>query len=122
MVFNALALALGLITQTALAQTGTIQDMEHIVIFMQENRPFDHYYGTLQGVRGFNDRAAPELPNGATPFYQPLSNSSNPYPFCGCSSCDLQWNSSGTGPQIKSMLLSLSCSKIKANGRGHRER
>lgn len=36
--------------------TGTIQDVEHIVILMQENRSFDHYFGTLQGVRGFGDR------------------------------------------------------------------
>eukprot|EP00656_Telonema_subtile_P004451 TRINITY_DN12026_c0_g1_i8.p1 TRINITY_DN12026_c0_g1~~TRINITY_DN12026_c0_g1_i8.p1 ORF type:complete len:374 (+),score=99.50 TRINITY_DN12026_c0_g1_i8:157-1278(+) len=94
------------------ALTGTMQDMEHIVIFMQENRPFDHYYGTLNGVRGFNDRAAPELPNGRSPFYQPLKNSSNPYPLCGCSACDLVWGTSGDAPQIKSMLLSLTCPKI----------
>src|ERR1035437_10012798 len=37
-------------------QTGTIKDVEHIVIFMQENRSFDHYFGTLAGVRGFSDR------------------------------------------------------------------
>ncbi len=30
-------------------------DAEHIVILMQENRSFDHCFGTLQGVRGFND-------------------------------------------------------------------
>lgn len=36
--------------------TGTIMDVEHIVILMQENRSFDHYFGTLQGVRGFGDR------------------------------------------------------------------
>ena len=34
---------------------GTIKDVEHIVILMQENRPFDHHFGTLRGVRGFND-------------------------------------------------------------------
>ena len=38
--------------------TGTIQDVEHIVILMQENRPFDHHFGTLGGVRGFNDPRA----------------------------------------------------------------
>ncbi|MET0390225.1 MAG: phospholipase C, phosphocholine-specific [Polyangiales bacterium] len=37
-------------------RTGTLQDVEHIVIFMQENRSFDHYFGTLPGVRGFGDR------------------------------------------------------------------
>jgi len=36
-------------------RTGTIRDVEHIVILMQENRPFDHHFGTLRGVRGFND-------------------------------------------------------------------
>jgi phospholipase C len=36
-------------------RTGTIQDVEHIVILMQENRPFDHHFGTLRGVRGFSD-------------------------------------------------------------------
>src|SRR6202165_1350064 len=39
-------------------RTGTIRDVEHIVILMQENRPFDHHFGTLRGVRGFNDPRA----------------------------------------------------------------
>ena len=30
-------------------------DAEHVVILMQENRSFDHYFGTLPGVRGFAD-------------------------------------------------------------------
>ncbi len=37
-------------------RTGTIMDVEHIVILMQENRSFDHYFGTMAGVRGFGDR------------------------------------------------------------------
>ncbi|MDJ1486060.1 phospholipase C, phosphocholine-specific [Cytophagaceae bacterium YF14B1] len=41
----------------------TYLDAEHIVILMQENRSFDHAYGTLQGVRGFNDPRAIRLPN-----------------------------------------------------------
>lgn len=36
-------------------RTGTLQDVEHIVILTQENRSFDHYFGTLPGVRGFAD-------------------------------------------------------------------
>ncbi|MEK6297586.1 MAG: alkaline phosphatase family protein, partial [Paraburkholderia tropica] len=32
-------------------RTGSIKDVEHIVILMQENRSFDHYFGTLRGVR-----------------------------------------------------------------------
>ena len=39
-------------------RTGTIADVEHIVILMQENRSFDHYFGTLRGVRGFGDPRA----------------------------------------------------------------
>ena len=34
---------------------GTLQDVQHIVVLMQENRSFDHYFGTLNGVRGFAD-------------------------------------------------------------------
>lgn len=33
----------------------TFYDAEHVVILMQENRSFDHMFGTLRGVRGFND-------------------------------------------------------------------
>jgi len=41
------------------------------VILMQENRSFDHYFGTLAGVRGFDDPDALKLPNGQSVFYQP---------------------------------------------------
>lgn len=41
----------------------TWKDAEHVVILMQENRSFDHCYGALQGVRGFNDPRAMTLPN-----------------------------------------------------------
>lgn len=37
-------------------RSGTIKDVDHVVILMQENRSFDHYFGTLKGVRGFGDR------------------------------------------------------------------
>jgi len=39
------------------------EDAEHIVILMQENRSFDHCFGTLRGVRGYNDPRAIRLPN-----------------------------------------------------------
>jgi phospholipase C len=45
------------------AAGSTYLDAEHIVFLMQENRSFDHTYGTLQGVRGFNDPRAIQLPN-----------------------------------------------------------
>jgi phospholipase C len=37
-------------------RTGTIADVAHVVILMQENRSFDHYFGEMAGVRGFGDR------------------------------------------------------------------
>jgi len=40
------------------SRTRSIRDVEHIVILMQENRPFDHHFGTLRGVRGFSDPRA----------------------------------------------------------------
>ena len=55
-------------------RTGTIDDVEHIVIMMQENRSFDHYYGTLRGVRGFGDNRTIHLPNGNPVWYQPNNN------------------------------------------------
>jgi len=51
--------------------TGSIRDVEHIVILMQENRSFDHYFGTLRGVRGYGDTRAISLPNGQPVWYQP---------------------------------------------------
>ena len=51
--------------------TGTIRDVEHVVILMQENRSFDHYFGTLRGVRGFGDPRAIALPGGQSVFLQP---------------------------------------------------
>src|ERR687887_146912 len=52
-------------------RTGTIKDVEHIVILMQENRSFDHYFGTLRGVRGFADPRAVRLPSGKPVWHQP---------------------------------------------------
>jgi phospholipase C len=50
--------------------TGTIQDVQHVVILMQENRSFDHYFGTLSGVNGFGDRAPIPLPGGKSVWHQ----------------------------------------------------
>ncbi|WP_020472006.1 phosphocholine-specific phospholipase C [Zavarzinella formosa] len=45
-------------------KASTFLNAEHVVILMQENRSFDHAYGTLRGVRGFNDPRAITLPDG----------------------------------------------------------
>src|ERR1700740_3611639 len=48
-----------------------LERVEHVVILMQENRSFDHYFGTLPGVRGFSDPEAITLSTGRSVFYQP---------------------------------------------------
>jgi phospholipase C len=52
------------------AAGSTFLDAEHIVILMQENRSFDHAFGTLRGVRGFNDPRAFRLASGNSVFVQ----------------------------------------------------
>jgi len=54
--------------------TGTMADLKHVVILMQENRSFDHYFGTLNGVRGFADKQALSWQNGHSIFQQPDSS------------------------------------------------
>jgi phospholipase C len=61
------------------AAEGIHQRLEHVVVFMQENRSFDHYLGTLAGVRGFADRAAITLSTGKSVFYQPTTSNPDGY-------------------------------------------
>jgi phospholipase C len=50
---------------------GSFADIKHVVLLMQENRSFDHYFGMMSGVRGFSDPSAIVLPNGKSIFHQP---------------------------------------------------
>jgi phospholipase C len=50
--------------------TGSIRDVQHVVILMQENRSFDNYFGTLKGVRGFGDRFPIPTPGGLNVWRQ----------------------------------------------------
>lgn len=54
----------------AAGRSGTIDDVEHIVVLMQENRSFDHYFGTLKGVRGFGDPRPLTLESGKSVWHQ----------------------------------------------------
>ncbi|MBP2276050.1 phosphocholine-specific phospholipase C [Sphingomonas sp. PL20] len=74
------ALARALATPAA-RRTGTIEDVEHVVIFMQENRSFDHYFGTMAGVRGFADPNPFRLPSGAPVWCQPDGKGRTVGPF-----------------------------------------
>lgn len=53
------------------APSGGLSAVKHVVFLMQENRSFDHYFGTLRGVRGYGDRNAIKLPDGRPVFDQP---------------------------------------------------
>src|ERR1700683_694687 len=53
------------------SRSGSLRDIKHIVLLMQENRSFDHYFGTMAGVRGFEDAKALTLADGRSVFYQP---------------------------------------------------
>jgi len=50
----------------ARATNGSIRDVKHIVVLMQENRSVDHHFGVLNGVRGFGDPRPLRLPGGRT--------------------------------------------------------
>jgi phospholipase C len=51
-------------------RSGTVRDVRHVVILMMENRGFDHYFGTLNGVRGFGDPHPVPLPSGKPVWFQ----------------------------------------------------
>ncbi|HTU86897.1 MAG TPA: phospholipase C, phosphocholine-specific [Solirubrobacteraceae bacterium] len=53
--------------------TRSLEDVEHIVVLMQENRSFDHYFGVMRGVRGFGDPHPVTLPSGQPAWYQAQS-------------------------------------------------
>lgn len=62
-IFNVLPSSIQKAMAIDAAPGSTYMDAEHVVFLMQENRSFDHCFGTLKGVRGFNDPRAIRLPN-----------------------------------------------------------
>jgi phospholipase C len=78
---NLLGCILILILCVRKAGAADVHVVQHVVIFMQENRSFDHYFGSLKGVNGFGDRAPLTFTNGQADFYQPVSGQAVlPYP------------------------------------------
>ena len=82
------------------ARAGSPSKIEHVVVLMQENRSFDHYFGTMPGVRGFGDPSVSEQV-----FYQPDAANPDGYllPFhidtTDTSAQALPSNSHSWGPQ-----------------------
>ena len=65
--------ALAAFVAVAVADEYSLKDIKHIVLFMQENRAFDHYFGTMAGVRGFKDPNVHISNNtGKSVFHQPV--------------------------------------------------
>ena len=62
-------------------RTGSIEDVEHIVVLMQENRSFDHYFGKLRGVRGFGDPRPVTLAGGKSVWHQADAGGKDVLPF-----------------------------------------
>jgi phospholipase C len=64
-----------------------LSEIEHVVFLVQENRSFDHLFGTLRGVRGFSDHHALSLHDGsglnvfAQPGYEAPGYGGHLYPF-----------------------------------------
>ena len=75
--------ALGLLpisVQRAMAAStagSSLSSVKHIVILMQENRSFDHYFGTLQGVRGYGDTSLLRFPSSSNVWNQSTKGSSS---------------------------------------------
>jgi len=67
MLSDSIARALAILANRA---TRSLKDVEHIVVLMQENRSFDHYFGVLRGVRGLGDPHPVTLPSGKSAWYQ----------------------------------------------------
>lgn len=63
------------------AEGSDFYQAEHIVILMQENRSFDHCFGSLNGVRGFNDPRAITLPDGNPVWLQSNKKGETYAPF-----------------------------------------
>jgi phospholipase C len=58
--------------------TAPISEIKHVVVLMQENRSFDHYFGAMPGVRGFND---PHAIKGVFKQPDPKNPDKYLYPF-----------------------------------------
>jgi phospholipase C len=63
----------------ATGPAASLGEIKHVVLLMQENRSFDHYFGTMAGVRGLNDPAAMRISTGKSVFHQPDAVSADGY-------------------------------------------
>ncbi|SFI01045.1 phosphocholine-specific phospholipase C [Nocardioides psychrotolerans] len=62
-------------------RAGGLGAIEHVILLMQENRSFDHYYGNLRGVRGYGDRTRLRRRVGSDVMHQPVGPAGQVLPF-----------------------------------------
>jgi phospholipase C len=67
------AIAMLVIHYPLTIRTSSLADIDHVVLFMQENRAFDHYFGTMAGVRGFSDPNVQDN-SGRSVWYQNINS------------------------------------------------
>jgi len=79
--FNSLPASIQAALSINPADGSTYLDAEHIVLLMQENRSFDHSFGSLRGVRGFNDSRPVVSPDGRPVWLQSYKNGDTYLPF-----------------------------------------
>ncbi|KUL88089.1 hypothetical protein ZTR_04075 [Talaromyces verruculosus] len=70
----ALSVAMGLALCASPVHATGLEQIEHVVLFMQENRAFNHYFGTMAGVRGFNDPNVQVNSDGRSVWYQTVDS------------------------------------------------
>src|SRR5258708_3208047 len=92
---------------------GAIRDIKHVVILMQENRSFDHYFGSLKGVRGFGDRATITLPGGLPVWQQPTTRPGTPV-----TTTQFPWQLSAAPPAAYPVSHQPPSSEVGAQGYG----
>ncbi|BCL75931.1 hypothetical protein JHS3_16670 [Jeongeupia sp. HS-3] len=78
---SALPLSLQKVLAAGTPSGGSLASVAHVVILSQENRAFDHYLGTLNGVRGYNDPHPLRLPDGSSVFAQKSAAGKVIWPF-----------------------------------------
>src|SRR5690349_18202133 len=78
---NTLLASIGRALEIDPPEGSSFLDAKHVVVLMQENRSFDHAFGTLRGVRGFNDPRAIRLHDGSPVWAQPGSDGKRFLPF-----------------------------------------
>ena len=120
------------LTATAATTAASLSDIKHIVILMQENRSFDHYFGTLSGTAGFSDPDAlpgvfdqhgyqPGAGVSASGYTQPFNLQNHPPTENGYDTNDIDhsWagqHNSWNGGKMDSFITSHLATDGNANG------